>query len=358
MDAHNGIDNGKLKARKRKLDLFRPVSVKSDGRRLESANWCVRFQHKGKRTCRSLGTADYRLALQRARCLVKAVRADGWASATVLPTSHGSLTISDFLERYHRSAVSRGLRPRSIAAIEKEFRRISAQVGARRLADLTPVALQQWVENCGLKPVTLKALLKNAACPFSRPSLQAMGMAEVENPFAKLVRPKVDQEPFDAPPRSWIKELMRAGISELSGDVRLAFVLALGCGLRWGEIVSATWAEAEADGVRIPAGKAKGRRARVIPIGEPVRDALEASQGQGLVIGGDAKEVHEALCEWLRKRGVKDLKPVHYLRKCYGSLAVADHGVFIASKLLGHASISQTASTYAGQVDKLPAVKF
>jgi len=80
------------------------------------------------------------------------VRADGWASATVLPTSHGSLTISDFLEQYHRSAVSRGLRPRSIAAIEKEFRRISAQVGARRLADLTPVSLQQWVESCRLKP--------------------------------------------------------------------------------------------------------------------------------------------------------------------------------------------------------------
>jgi len=49
---------------------------------------------------------------------------------------------------------------------------------------------------------------------------------------------------------------------------------------------------------------------------------------------------------------------VHYLRKCFGSLAVADHGIFIASKLLGHADIGLTASTYAGQVDKLPAVKF
>ena len=358
MHAQNGIETGKPKARKRKLDLFRPVSVKSDGRRFESANWCIRFQHKGKRTCRSLGTADYRLALQRARCLVKAVRADGWASATVLPTSHGSLTISDFLEGYHRSAVSRGLRPRSIAAVENELRRISAQVGARRLADLTPVALQQWVESCCLKPVTLRALLKNAACPFSRPSLQAMGMAEVQNPFAKLVRPRVDHEPFAAPPRSWITGLMRAGIRELSGDVQRAFVLALGCGLRWGEIVSATWAEVQADSIRISAGKAKGRRARVVPIGKPVGEVLEASRGQGLVIGGDDKEVHEALCEWLRKRGVKDAKPVHYLRKCYGSLAVADHGVFIASKLLGHASISQTASTYARRVDKLPAVRF
>jgi integrase len=60
----------------------------------------------------------------------------------------------------------------------------------------------------------------------------------------------------------------------------------------------------------------------------------------------------------LRDRGVKDTKPVHYLRKCFGSLAAADHGVFIASKLLGHASIGITASAYAGQVDQLPALKF
>jgi hypothetical protein len=39
-------------------------------------------------------------------------------------------------------------------------------------------------------------------------------------------------------------------------------------------------------------------------------------------------------------------------------LAVADHGIFIGSKLLGHAGIGITASTYAGQVDKLPSVKF
>jgi integrase len=76
------------------------------------------------------------------------------------------------------------------------------------------------------------------------------------------------------------------------------------------------------------------------------------------VISGDVWEVHEKVCRWLRKKGVEDSKPVHFLRKCYGSLAVADHGIFVASKLLGHSSINLTASTYAGQVDRLPAVKF
>jgi integrase len=76
------------------------------------------------------------------------------------------------------------------------------------------------------------------------------------------------------------------------------------------------------------------------------------------VLEGNSSEIHECLCTWLRKQGINDQKPVHYLRKRYGSIAVADHGVFIASKLLGHSNISITASTYAAQVDKLPAVRF
>ena len=358
MDAQNGIDYGKPKPRRRRFDLFRPISVKPDGRRIQSPNWCVRFQHKGKRTCRSLGMADYRKAQQLAQALVRSVRQGGWTQARILPTSHGTITIDDLLERYHRSAVARGLRPRSIAEIESRFRRIAKQVGARRVADLTPPVLQEWVEHCGLRSVTLKTVLKNAACLFSKPSLQAMCLTEMENPFAKVVKPKLDQEPFNAPPRRWITQLMRQGIQESSGDVQRAFMLALGCGLRWGEITSLTWENVLPSGVRVLAGVAKGRRQRVVPMGETICGVLELSRGEGSVISGKAEEVHQSLCAWLRQRGVKDSKPVHYLRKCYGSLAVADHGVFVASKLLGHANISQTAGTYAGQVDKLPAVSF
>jgi integrase len=326
MEAENGIDSGKPLSRKKKFDLFRPVSVKRDGRRLESPNWCVRFQHQGKRTCRTLSTADYRLAHQRARQLVGSVRADGWTRATVLPTSHGSLSISDFLNRYHRSAVSRGLRARSIPAIEKSLRRIAREAQARRLADLTPKVLQEWVENCGLKPATLRGTLKQAACPFSKPSLRAMGMTEVQNPFANLVRPKVDHEPFHAPTRKWIMQLMRLGLKELAGDAQRAFVLALGAGLRWGEIVSLTWEDVQPDGIRVAAQKAKGRRSRSIPIGSLVSRALEPVRGREAVLEGNSTEIHESLCTWLRKQGINDQKPVHYLRKCYGSIAVADHG--------------------------------
>jgi len=51
-------------------------------------------------------------------------------------------------------------------------------------------------------------------------------------------------------------------------------------------------------------------------LGRVVRQSLDAAGKQGAVINGGSDEVHEALCEWLRKHGVKDRKPVHYLRKC------------------------------------------
>jgi integrase len=360
MDARSGIYNGNTKGRKQTFDLFRPVSVRAKGKRAQSSNWCVRFQHQGKRTCRSLGTPDYRQAQQRAKDLVKAVRQGGWARATVLPTSHGSLPIDALLEQYHQSAVSRGLRPRSIQHAETDLRRLAKDIGARRVGNLTPEVLQNWIRDSQLKPVTLWAVLKNAGSVFSRASLQAMGLTGLQNPFARLVRPKVDREAFQSPPRAWIINLMRQGGKELRGEARLAFVLALGCGLRWGEITSLTWENVLQSGVRVLASLAKGRRQRVVPISKELSGLLKAGRcGRGgKVITEGVWEVHEKVCQWLRRKGVKDSKPVHYLRKCYGSLAVADHGIFVASKLLGHSSINLTASTYAGQVDRLPAVKF
>ncbi|NLH74919.1 MAG: hypothetical protein GX456_17860 [Verrucomicrobia bacterium] len=358
MEAANGINSGKPHLRKRGFRLFRPIAVKPDGRRVQSPNWSVRFQHQGKRTCRSLHTADYRLALQRAKQLVSSVRQHGWEGNSIVPAQHAAMTIEELLDRFQKAAVARGLRPKSIKWIVSSLRRIARDCGVQRVCDLTPARIQQWVSECKLKPVSLNSALRTASVVFSRQSLQSMGLVGVKNPFKEVVRPKVDREGFVAPPREWISELMQQGIRELEGDERLGFVLALGCGLRWGEIVSLSWENVLPEGVRVLASLAKGRRSRIVPVGDPVRGVLESSRGTGPVIESNPKLVHQELCSWLRGKGVKDSKPIHYLRKCYGSLAVADHGIFIASKLLGHADIGLTARTYAGQVDKLPAVRF
>lgn len=55
--------------------------------------------------------------------------------------------------------------------MEKNLRHAAWETGARRLADLTPAVLQDWIRNSRLKPITLRSMLKGAACVFSRFSL-------------------------------------------------------------------------------------------------------------------------------------------------------------------------------------------
>jgi integrase len=54
----------------------------------------------------------------------------------------------------------------------------------------------------------------------------------------------------------------------------------------------------------------------------------------------------EALIKWLRIHGVTGKKPLHALRKEYGSQICAKHGIYAASQALRHADITITSAHY------------
>jgi integrase len=54
----------------------------------------------------------------------------------------------------------------------------------------------------------------------------------------------------------------------------------------------------------------------------------------------------EALNEWLRAHGVEQGRPLHTLRKEYGSQVCAKHGIYAASRALRHADIAITSQHY------------
>jgi CheY-like chemotaxis protein len=54
----------------------------------------------------------------------------------------------------------------------------------------------------------------------------------------------------------------------------------------------------------------------------------------------------EALNEWLRAHGVEEGRPIHTLRKEYGSQVCAKHGIYAASRALRHADIAITSQHY------------
>ncbi len=53
------------------------------------------------------------------------------------------------------------------------------------------------------------------------------------------------------------------------------------------------------------------------------------------------------LIKWLRSKGITARKPLHELRKEYGSIIVNEHGIFAASRALRHSDIAITAQFYA-----------
>jgi integrase len=57
------------------------------------------------------------------------------------------------------------------------------------------------------------------------------------------------------------------------------------------------------------------------------------------------KEIIKSLSDWLKEKGVKT-KPLHTLRKEFGSVVCDLHGIYAASLALGHANIGITARYY------------
>jgi integrase len=59
-----------------------------------------------------------------------------------------------------------------------------------------------------------------------------------------------------------------------------------------------------------------------------------------------AEVTFDALKKWLRAHGITAHKPIHTLRKEFGSLVCESADIFTASRQLGHASIALTATYY------------
>jgi hypothetical protein len=58
----------------------------------------------------------------------------------------------------------------------------------------------------------------------------------------------------------------------------------------------------------------------------------------------DSRSAH--LNEWLRKQGIDGLKPLHTLRKEFGSQLCEQFGIYAASRALSHSSIAISAEFY------------
>jgi integrase len=166
-------------------------------------------------------------------------------------------------------------------------------------------------------------------------------------------------------------ELMRDAIDELAGE-RIeelkGFLLGLTVGLRRREIDLLEWPSFDfvAGSVRIQPTKwyrlKTHESASELPV-EP--EILELFRGWRAKATSEfviesarapksvsyqqyrCQEVFDSLLRWLRSKGVQGNKPLHALRKLYGSALADLHGLHAASSGLRHADIRTTSAFYA-----------
>jgi hypothetical protein len=111
----------------------------------------------------------------------------------------------------------------------------------------------------------------------------------------------------------------------------------------------------------------KGKRRRILPVEEILWRALQEVREKNarFVVAGNTPLIytrktapknipyrcerhHRVLVAWLRKKGIKDSRPCHLLRKEFGSYVATSFGLFAAQRLLGHSSPAVTEAFYAG----------
>ena len=226
----------------------------------------------------------------------------------------------------------------------------------------------------GLKPADFRSYLAHRANLGIARSSIARGMSTLRNFFRFLDRTgrvhnpavaavKTPRLPKTVPKALDEKEAMDAisTAGEMQDEPWLAardtalLMLLYGCGLRIGEALSLTCADApDSDTMRVVG---KGRKERIVPVLAVVRDAIDAYRkicpfaplpDSPLFVGARGKALNPGVVQRQVRRlrallGLADTATPHALRHSFATHLLAEGGdLRTIQELLGHASLSTT----------------
>jgi integrase len=313
------------------------------------------------------------------------------------------LTVGQFLEAVKQTA---DIDPVTLESYAKSFRKIVAdsmgiesgntrfdykggghaewlnKVHAVKLRALTPERIQRWKKSFLAKAkvdpvsqrrarVSVNSFLRQARSLFSEKKvLLHLGAIELPDPLP-FARINFEQEPDKRYKKTFnVRQLIQKAALELSAAEReqfKIFLLAVGAGLRKKEIDLLQWDAFrwKERTVRVEASehhdlKTEGSAADVAIEPELVKifrgfraratsDFVIESERPAKIAGYQyyrAEKHFNGLIAWLERNGVKSEKPLHTLRKEFGSEICARHGIYAASRLLRHADIATTSEYY------------
>ena len=369
-----------------------------------SPNWYVELQRHKVRHKISLETSNRDSAAFLARDIWRFVQAHGWTEyfKRFRPAAVPEInpTIGTFIAAVERTS---DLSPKTLHIYARSLRMIVSgisnlpgypgkhggpgynawleRVHAVKLSALSPAAVQEWkrtfLAKAGQDPVSqrsakvsVNSFLRSAHALFSPKIIEHLGL-ELPNPlpFAGVqYEPKANtkyRSTFD------IHRLVEAARSELAqADVEAykVFLLAVFAGLRKREIDLLEWPAFGWDRGVISIVPTEHFRAKSEDSYNDIAidyELVEVFRGyaarstSSFVIESPreprpgclydyyrCEKVFDRLIGWLRGHGLQTLKPLHTLRKEFGSMICASAGIHAASRALRHSAVAVTDLYY------------
>jgi len=371
--------------------------------------WYAQIQHGGRREKVGLGSNNKEDASRRAARFYSALRSKGWDETlkAFFPDRYAApknlLTVGDLIELVRPLAA---VRPRTFEIYAYAFRKIAREATSTKdtdhrrfdpkslvwrresdgihLAKLTPEAVAKWkatvVAEAGKDPVqqtrarrNVNSFIRSARALLSRKILKKLVEKAVVLPKPLPFEGVEMERQGNTRYHSTIDatKLLREGkkqLSEKDPEAWKVILLALGAGLRRGEIDRLNWeqldfgrseirifnhsqfeakTESSEDVVFVDPGlMAELRKSRDSAKSSFVMESSTPVRESGAAQFYRCQETFERATAWLRAQGVQDDKPLHVLRKEFGSMICASADIHTASRQLRHANLATTAAFY------------
>lgn len=275
--------------------------------------------------------------------------------------------------------------------VSDEAKKWRAKIDGVKLATVTPAKIQKWklayVRERAVDDLEKERKAKNSA---------NSKMRQAKSLFSKKILPHVDRSlllpdelPFagvDFFPRQSMRylskidapKLIRSAVDSLAEKEPEAFkifLLGIMAGLRAKEIDTLLWRQIdfETGTISIEAtAYFKPKSEDSIAVVEIEPETAEILRGYQARATGEffieskrtpktgakhrerrAKKAFSSLYAWLKSQGVDVQKPLHELRKEFGSLICKEGGIYAASRALRHADVSITAAHYLDKKERV-----
>jgi len=389
--------------------IFKPTYSRN-GRTISAEDWATRIQWRGRRELFNLRTPNKAAAAAKAKGIYAVLVGAGWDKTLdrFKPemVRKSVSTVGDFVNelRGHWSG-----KPKTFEDYCRSFRTILSQIfsvnGGRKkfdyikggrdawidkihaikLAEITPDKVNRWriafVKNAGGNParqrrarITCNSLVRQAKSLFAPKLLRHVAVHKPDKlPFEGVAFYKRESMRYQS--KVDIEALISNAVGELPQEQLKIFLLATMVGLRRAEIDKLQWqAFLWKEGkVRIETTEHSAPKTSDSEGDVPIDKELAAlfrgwhAKATGVfVIEADvephidtsyahyrAQSHFDSLITWLRSKGVAALKPLHEMRKEFGSQLCAKYGIYAASRALRHADIRVTAQHYLDQKERV-----